>query len=126
MLSDPLLFYPAATTTSPVPGAASSFRRVAFGRYMSTTSPHSTDQPARLNIVSQPKTSGPSSFRLRYEVDKNVAAVNGIAQADDTLRLDINFTGNLRSFGEAEYRSALIAAFYIYNVDLSRIMGGES
>lgn len=125
MLQDPLVLTPGQTVTFGG-GVASNFRRTAFGKYSGTDGAYSTTQPARLTISSNPKVNGPSSYRFRMEVDKDVAPINGVAQSDDTLVVDIKITGNLRSFSANNVNDAYTALYKATVLEMARILGGES
>lgn len=134
MLSDPIAYnfgaVPAFTG-----GGVNTFARIGIGRYAGTSgSLYSTDQPARLSITPNSKSGGISTYKTRYEWDKNVSPVNGIQQTDDTLRIDLNISGNLRSFNSTEIEQHLAGLMStLFTVDptgttsrIRRIIGQES
>lgn len=125
MLLDPVIISNGQTISS-TGGVASNFRRTAFGKYVCVDGAFTTDQPARLTLVPNVKLNGPSSYRFRYETDKNVTPVNGVQQTDDVLRVDLNLSGNLRSFGITEYVNAIASLTFFVLQNWSRLISGET
>lgn len=125
MLSDPInTSYGFALTDSG--GTAYTLRRTDKGRFVSTDGPFSLDQPARYTVTPRVKMLGPSSVRTRYEVDKNLAPVNGVQQQDDTAYCEINFGGNMRSFTAVDIQNLINAAAHLARVNAAAYLRGES
>lgn len=125
MLSDPLVINH-GQTISVAGGVPSNFRRTAIGKYISQDGAFTSDQLARFNILPRVALNGPSTYKTKWEMDKNVSPVNGIQQQDDTLSVEIIVRGNLRSFTTADFVNALASASYTTIVSFPRILGGES
>lgn len=125
MLLDPLVINHGMTLTA-TGGVASNLRRTAIGKYASTDGAFSTDQPARLSISPRWKKEGNSSYSAKFEMDKNVAPVNGVQQQDDTLTVSIMVSGNNRSFSANDYVAALATLSHTFIVNFPRIITGES
>lgn len=125
MLPDPLVMNigRALSTSGGVP---SNFRRTAIGKYASTDGAFTSDQPARYSIKPNWKASGPSTYTFTLEMDKNVSPVNGIQQADDTLRCEIRVSGNLRSFTPADFTNIMASNAWTSIENIGRVLVGES
>lgn len=127
MLSDPLIGFANYTQPTFTGGLNSTtFRRVAFGRYIATDLGFSLDQPGRLVILPNVKPSGISTFVTRVEADYNLNPVNGVTQTDDTLRFEHKMSGNMRSLTAARARTLLDFHYHILSTNLDRILAGES
>lgn len=127
MLSDPLIGF--ATYTQPTFSGglvSTNFRRVSFGRYVATDMGFSLDQPGRLAIIPNVKPAGISTFTTRVESDHNLNPVNGVTQSDDTLRLELKMSGNLRTLTSTRARVLLDFQYHIWSVNLDRMLAGES
>jgi hypothetical protein len=124
MLSDPLIISVSNAITS-TGGTTANFRRTAIGRYIAMEAPFSSDQPARLLISPNVKKQGDSVYLVRYELDRNVAPVNGVQQSDDTLKLEIKLSGNLRSFSATDFLSVFQTVSWMIIQNMARIIGGE-
>lgn len=125
MLLDPLSVSHGMTITA-AGGTPSNFRRTAIGKYVSQDGAFTSDQLARFSIFPKMVPTGPSTYRIRFEMDKNVNPVNGIQQQDDTLSVEIILKGNLRSFVATDFVNCLASASHTTLVNLPRIIGGES
>lgn len=125
MLLDPLVLN-YGQVYSVTGGVASNFRRTNIGRYYATDGAFTTDQPARLTIKPNMRTAGISTYSVKMEVDKNLAPVNGVQQADDTGFVEIKFGGNLRSFSTVDLVNLVHMASHIACANMSRIISNES
>lgn len=125
MLNDPLVLLHNQTLTF-AGGVASNFRRTAIGKYVCVDGAYTSGQPARLSLVNSVKLAGPSTYKLRYEYDKDIAPVNGVQQADDTMRIDIIVSGNLRSFLASDFAAGIETAALVLSRNFTRIIAGES
>lgn len=125
MLSDPTVVTHGMTLT-PSGGIATNFRRTKMGSYAAIDGPFSTDQMCRLTIQPNLRPTGPSIYKTSIEIDKNVAPVNGVQQSDDTLRVSLQFSGNLRSFGASDFVSAIWTLTWTIVSNMPRILSGES
>lgn len=126
MLLDPIVFNYGFTAGAPTGGTPSNFRRTQIGKYVSVDGSFSSDQPARLSILPNVKLQGPSTYKFRAELDKNVSPINGIQQSDDTLRIDSNIYGNLRSFSATDIVNLHNLINGIIAANMLRIISGES
>lgn len=125
MLNDPLVLNHNQALAS-TGGVASNFRRTAIGRYVCVDGAFTSDQPGRLSILSSVKITGPSTYKLRLEYDKNLAPINGIQQSDDIMRVDLIVSGNLRSFGAADFAALVNTVSQLCSVNMTRLISGES
>jgi len=125
MLSDPIAV-PIQQTLTPSGGVAQNMRRTAIGKYTCVDVLSTSATPSRLSILPNVVSTGPSTFKARYESEKAVSPVNVVQQKNDLLRIDINISGNLRSFNATDI---IHAGYYLAIVlfsNFTRIISGES
>lgn len=126
MLLDPLVLHGLYTAPTFTTGLPNDFRRIAIGRYVSINGQFTLDQPARIAIVPNIKPSGISTILARVEGDYNLSPVNGVTQSDDTVRVELKLSGNLRSMTSARAKMLLDIQYNLLSSNLDRILSGES
>jgi len=125
MLNDPLVINHGQTFT-PTGGVASNFRRTAIGRYVSVDGSFTSATPARISFLPNVVLQGPSTYKARLEFEKAVSPVNGVQQKNDVCRVDINISGNLRSFTAADIIHAMYSLSIVIGQNFSRMISGET
>lgn len=124
MLPDPISTSYGFTQT-PTGGTAYTLQKTNLGSYLATDGPFTLDQPCSFKVAPKIKLMGISSCVHTYEVSKNVPAVNGVAQPDDVMKIQVRYDANFRSFTATDIQNAINACAFLAWTYAPRTTRGE-
>lgn len=93
MLTDPLVLNPSTTVPTFTPGTSCTFRKIRNGLATCIDGAHTSDQPAFVSVRQKPRKNQNwglvSDFTVRYEQHFNAPSINGVAQPDIPLIVEV-------------------------------------
>lgn len=127
MLPDPLTLKTQVTSGANITvpnGTPASFIRRGPGSFVSTQTPFSVDQQARVIVKANSRVGVESNGLFRLEMDKNVAAINGIPQKDKVCAVWIGYNADFAHFTKADILNVLVMSLDGFQNQLDQMIAG--